>query len=85
MRVKAIQFNLAKTFFDQIVNDAFVKSDALTYTSMITGFVKVGMIENSRKMFDEMICEPNFITYIPRLMDIVRKVVWKMQGYFCVE
>jgi len=60
VRVKASQINLAKTFFDQIVNDAFVKPDALTYTSMIRGFFKVGMIENSRKMFDEMICEPNF-------------------------
>lgn len=60
--VKVNQINVAKSFFDQIVNDAVVKPDASTYTTMIRGFCKVGMIENARKVFDEMICEPNLIT-----------------------
>ncbi|KAI5586154.1 hypothetical protein POPTR_006G223300v4 [Populus trichocarpa] len=60
--VKVNQINVAKSFFDQIVNDAVVKPDASTYTTMIRGFCKVGMIDNARKVFDEMICEPNLIT-----------------------
>ncbi|CAK7352846.1 unnamed protein product [Dovyalis caffra] len=61
--VKVSYISLAKTFFDQILNDAIVKPDVSTYTAMMRGFCKVGMVEDARKVFDEMICEPNLISY----------------------
>ncbi|KAF2287068.1 hypothetical protein GH714_037323 [Hevea brasiliensis] len=49
--------------FDEIVNDAVVKTDVSTYSIMIRGYCKTGMIENARKVFDEMACEPNVVSY----------------------
>ncbi|KAJ1423403.1 Tetratricopeptide-like helical domain superfamily [Sesbania bispinosa] len=61
--VKANRVNLAKAIYDQVVAEAVVKPDVFTYTTMIRGFCKMGMVENARKVFDEMRCEPNAITF----------------------
>ncbi|KAI4316485.1 hypothetical protein L6164_024463 [Bauhinia variegata] len=61
--VRANRVNLAKAFYDQIVKEELVKPDDFTYTTMIRGFCKMDMIENARKVFDEMSCEPNLVTY----------------------
>uniref|UniRef100_A0A2C9W4S1 Pentacotripeptide-repeat region of PRORP domain-containing protein n=1 Tax=Manihot esculenta TaxID=3983 RepID=A0A2C9W4S1_MANES len=53
------RISLAQSFFDEMVNDAAVKQDVSTYSIMIKGYCKIGMIENARKVFDEMSCEPN--------------------------
>ncbi|KAM3710068.1 hypothetical protein ACJW31_01G001000 [Castanea mollissima] len=61
--VRANRINLAKAFYDQIVKEGVVKPDVSTYTTMIRGFCKMGMIKNAKKVFDEMSCGPNLITY----------------------
>ncbi|KAJ9183625.1 hypothetical protein P3X46_007450 [Hevea brasiliensis] len=61
--VTANRISLAQSFFDEIVNDAVVKTDVSTYSIMIRGYCKTGMIENARKVFDEMGCEPNVVSY----------------------
>ncbi|KAJ7966382.1 Pentatricopeptide repeat [Quillaja saponaria] len=61
--VRANRVNMAKAFFDQIVTEGVVKPDISTYTIMIKGFCKMGLVENAHKLFDEMVCEPNVITY----------------------
>ncbi|KAK1549664.1 hypothetical protein Q3G72_005777 [Acer saccharum] len=57
------QMNLAEEIFDHIVKDNMVQPDVSTYTTMIKGYCKLGMIENAGKVFDEMSCEPNLVTY----------------------
>ncbi|KAF7817359.1 pentatricopeptide repeat-containing protein [Senna tora] len=61
--VRANRVNLANAFYDQIVKEGVVKPNVYTYTTMIRGFCKMGMLENARKVFDEMKCDPNLITY----------------------
>ncbi|XP_062098951.1 pentatricopeptide repeat-containing protein At1g05670, mitochondrial-like [Humulus lupulus] len=61
--VRACRIGLAKAFYDQIVREDVVKPDVYTYTTMIRGFCKMGMIEGAQKVFDEMICGPNLMTY----------------------
>lgn len=61
--VKGNRISLAQSFFDEMVNDAAVKPDVSTYSIMIKGYCKIGMIENARKVFDEMSCEPNVGSY----------------------
>ncbi|KAK7351302.1 hypothetical protein VNO77_10638 [Canavalia gladiata] len=61
--VKANRVNLAKAIYDQFVAEAVVEADVYTYTTMIRGFCKTGMVESATKVFDEMPCEPNMVTY----------------------
>ncbi|GMY28965.1 pentatricopeptide repeat-containing protein At4g11690-like [Fagus crenata] len=61
--VRANRINLVKAFYDQIVKEGMVKPDVSTYTTMIRGLCKMGMIEDAKKVFDEMSCEPNSLTY----------------------
>ncbi|KAK2644979.1 hypothetical protein Ddye_020174 [Dipteronia dyeriana] len=57
------RMKLAEEIFDQIVKDNVVQPDVSTYTTMIKGYCKLGMIEIAGKVFDEMFCEPNLVTY----------------------
>ncbi|CAN1120798.1 Pentatricopeptide repeat-containing protein At5g39710 [Linum perenne] len=59
---KTNRTDLAQSFFDQIVRCNRVKPDVSTYTTMIRGFCKMGMVEKARKLFDEMPCKPNSLT-----------------------
>ncbi|EXB48288.1 hypothetical protein L484_003771 [Morus notabilis] len=60
--VSANRINLAKAFYDQMMEENLVKPDVFTYTTMIRGFCKMGMVEHAQKMFDEMGCDPNSFT-----------------------
>ena len=61
--VKANRIMLARAVFDQIVKEGVVKPDVSTYTTIIRGYCKMGMIENAKNVFDEMGCKPNLVTY----------------------
>ncbi|CAI0469116.1 unnamed protein product [Linum tenue] len=61
--VRNNRIDLARSIFDQIVQDGRVNPDVSTYTTMITGYCKLGMVEEARKVFDEMPCQPNKVTY----------------------
>ncbi|CAN0918437.1 Pentatricopeptide repeat-containing protein At5g39710 [Linum grandiflorum] len=60
--VRTNRIDLAHSFFDQIVHCDRVKPDVSTYTTMIRGYCKMGMVEKARKLFDEMPCKPNSLT-----------------------
>ncbi|MED6198894.1 hypothetical protein PIB30_070917 [Stylosanthes scabra] len=61
--VRANRINLAKSIFDQVVAEAVFDPDVFTYTTMIRGFCKMGMVHSALKVFDEMRCSPNLVTY----------------------
>ncbi|KAL0394209.1 UNVERIFIED_CONTAM: Pentatricopeptide repeat-containing protein [Sesamum latifolium] len=62
--VKANRVSHAWAYFGRIViKESVVKPDVSTYTTMIRGLCKVGMIEDAEKLFDEMSCRKNSITY----------------------
>ncbi|KAK4412666.1 Pentatricopeptide repeat-containing protein [Sesamum alatum] len=62
--VKANRVNHAWAYFGRIVvKESVVKPDVSTYTTMIRGLCKVGMIEDAEKLFDEMSCGKNLMTY----------------------
>ncbi|KAI9118562.1 hypothetical protein K1719_010894 [Acacia pycnantha] len=61
--VRANRVDLAKAFYDQLVKEGVVIPDVYSYTTMIRGFCKMGMVEHARKVFDEMKCDPNLVTY----------------------
>ncbi|XP_057432330.1 pentatricopeptide repeat-containing protein At5g65560-like [Lotus japonicus] len=71
--VRANRVNLAKAIYDQVVKEALVEPDVFTYTTMIRGFCKMGMVESARKVFDEMRCEPNVITYNTMIHGLCKK------------
>ncbi|KAF5726137.1 pentatricopeptide repeat-containing protein [Tripterygium wilfordii] len=86
--VKANQISVAKNCFDQMVYEGVVRPDVSTYTTMLRGFCKMGMIEDARKMFDEMACKPNSVTYNTMIsgfckkgdMDNARMIFTRMKG-----
>lgn len=61
--VKANRLALACAIFDQVVKEGVVMPDVSTYTAMIRGYCKMGSIEDALKLFDEMHCKPNLVTY----------------------
>ncbi|PIN21538.1 hypothetical protein CDL12_05748 [Handroanthus impetiginosus] len=62
--VKANKVSHAWGYFGQIViKTSIVKPDVSTYTTMIRGLCKMGMIEDAEKLFDEMSCPKNLMTY----------------------
>lgn len=61
VRVNSIK--LAEEFFHQIVKENVVPPDVSTYTTMIRGYCKTGMIENAKKVFDVMTVKPNLLAY----------------------
>ncbi|KAL3838617.1 hypothetical protein ACJIZ3_023208 [Penstemon smallii] len=62
--VRANRVSYAWGYFGHIVIKARVlKPDVSTYTTMIRGLCKVGMIENAEKLFVEMSCGRNLWTY----------------------
>ncbi|XAR57582.1 hypothetical protein NMG60_11025773 [Bertholletia excelsa] len=86
--VRANRVNLARAFFHQIVGEGLIEPDVYTFTTMIRGFCKLGMIEDARKVFDEMKCPPNLVTYNTMisglckkgLVESARSIVNKMRG-----
>ncbi|KAH6761362.1 hypothetical protein C2S51_018311 [Perilla frutescens var. frutescens] len=62
--VKARKVSHAWGYFGNIVvKSSVVIPDVSSYSTMIRGFCKVGMVEDAEKLFDEMICEKNLMTY----------------------
>ncbi|XP_022750054.1 pentatricopeptide repeat-containing protein At2g16880-like isoform X2 [Durio zibethinus] len=61
--VKDNKINLVKTLFDNVVKKGFVQPDVSSYTTLIRGLCKVGMVESAKKVFDEMSCKPNLLTF----------------------
>lgn len=62
--VKAHRVSLAWGYFGNIViKSGVLIPDVSTYTTMIRGLCKVGMVEDAEKLFDEMTCEKNMMTY----------------------
>ncbi|KAK9131337.1 hypothetical protein Sjap_011824 [Stephania japonica] len=61
--VRGFRVRLARVLFDQIVEEGFVKPNVLTYTLMIRGLCKVGLVLDAKKVFDEMSCRPSLVTY----------------------
>ncbi|KAH1188787.1 Pentatricopeptide repeat-containing protein, mitochondrial [Glycine max] len=47
--------NIAKAIYDQVLTEAVLELDVYTYTTMICGLCKVGMVESARKVFEEMV------------------------------
>ncbi|KAH7523860.1 hypothetical protein FEM48_Zijuj06G0056800 [Ziziphus jujuba var. spinosa] len=71
--VRTNRIHFAESLYNQIVNEGVVKPDVSTYTTMIRGYCKMGMIENAKKVFDEMGCEPNLITYNTMIFGYCKK------------
>lgn len=71
--VRANRIHLAKAFYDQIMKEGVVEPDVSTYTTMIRGYSKMGMIEHAKNVFDEMICEPNLFTYNTMIFGYCKK------------
>ncbi|KAK7311955.1 hypothetical protein RJT34_10452 [Clitoria ternatea] len=71
--VKVNRVNLAKAIYDLVLAEAVVEPDVYTYTTMIRGFCKVGLVENAMKVFDEMRCEPNMVTYNTLIHGLCKK------------
>ncbi|KAG5019878.1 hypothetical protein JHK87_015733 [Glycine soja] len=61
--VRANYVNIAKAIYDQVLAEAILELDVYTYTTMICGLCKVGMVESARKVFEEIPCKPNMVTY----------------------
>ncbi|XP_025984510.1 pentatricopeptide repeat-containing protein At2g06000 [Glycine max] len=61
--VRANYVNIAKAIYDQVLTEAILELDVYTYTTMICGLCKVGMVESARKVFEEIPCKPNMVTY----------------------
>ncbi|OMP11574.1 hypothetical protein COLO4_03754 [Corchorus olitorius] len=61
--VKASEINLLKTLFDEVVEEGLVQPDVSSYTALISGLCKVGMVDNAKKVFDEMSCKRNLVTF----------------------
>lgn len=62
--VKANKVNLAWGYFGlNVIKTRVVKPDVSTYTTLIRGLCKAGMIEDAEKLFDEMTCGKNLMTY----------------------
>ncbi|KAK9081533.1 hypothetical protein Syun_030857 [Stephania yunnanensis] len=84
--VRGFRVRLARVLFDQIVEEGLVKPDVLTYTLMIKGLCKVGLVDDAMKVFDEMTCRPSLVTYNvvvdglckKGLMESAREVLGKM-------
>lgn len=89
MLVNANQIALALSFFEEISGGgALVVPDVSTYAIMMKGFSKLGMIENARKVFDEMPLNPNWVCFNTMIngyckkgdMDQAMKIFHKMLG-----
>ncbi|KAL3655751.1 hypothetical protein CASFOL_000147 [Castilleja foliolosa] len=87
--VKANKVGLAWGYFGQVViKSSVVKPDVSTYTTIIRGLCKVGMIKDAEKLFDEMTVRKNLTTYNVMidgfckkgLMERARKIVDRMVG-----
>ncbi|KAG8375725.1 hypothetical protein BUALT_Bualt10G0130300 [Buddleja alternifolia] len=62
--VKANMVSHAWGYFGHIViKSRVVNPDVSTYTTMIKGLCKIGMIDDAEKLFDEMSCVKNLMTY----------------------
>ncbi|GAB4854522.1 hypothetical protein Ancab_023102 [Ancistrocladus abbreviatus] len=61
--VRANKVSFARALFDQIFKEGVVNANVSTYTTMIRGYCKMGMVEDARKLFHEMPCRPNLVTY----------------------
>ncbi|KAL5708158.1 hypothetical protein ACHQM5_018983 [Ranunculus cassubicifolius] len=66
--VRANRISLARKVYDMVE-----KPDVSTYTVMIRGYCKVGMIDDAKKVFDEMLVKPNSITYNTIIFGLCRK------------
>ncbi|OVA08379.1 Pentatricopeptide repeat [Macleaya cordata] len=71
--VRSNRIELARAFFDQILKEGLVKPDVSTYTVMIRGYCKLGMIKDALEVFDGMICRPNIITYNTIISGLCKK------------
>ncbi|KAK6927243.1 Pentatricopeptide repeat [Dillenia turbinata] len=71
--VKADRIDLARALYGQIVKENIVKPNVLTCTIMIRGYCKMGMVDDAKKVFDEMTSEPNLVTYNTMIHGFVRK------------
>ncbi|XVE70857.1 hypothetical protein DITRI_Ditri10aG0104300 [Diplodiscus trichospermus] len=60
--VNANMINLVKTLFDNVVKEGLVQPDVSSYTTLIRGLCKTGMVESAKVVFDEMSCKPNLRT-----------------------
>ncbi|MFQ6653085.1 hypothetical protein Gotur_024658 [Gossypium turneri] len=61
--VKANLIDLVETLFDNVVKEGVVQPDVSSYTILMRGLCKKGMVESARKVLDEMPCKPNLIAY----------------------
>lgn len=59
--VKANLIDLVETLFDNVVKEGVVEPDVSSYTILMRGLCKKGMVESARKVLDEMPCKPNLI------------------------
>ncbi|KAL2548548.1 Pentatricopeptide repeat-containing protein [Forsythia ovata] len=84
--VKANRVDLAWGYFGQIVKEGVVKPDVSTYTIMIKGSCKLGMLDDASKLFDQMPFERNLVTYNTIIdgfckkgyVENARKIVYEM-------
>ncbi|XWS70205.1 hypothetical protein CRYUN_Cryun03dG0028500 [Craigia yunnanensis] len=61
--VKANKIDLVKILFDNVVKEGLVQPDVSSYTTLIRGLCKMGMVESAKKVFDEMTCKPELLTF----------------------
>ncbi|KAE8687601.1 hypothetical protein F3Y22_tig00111013pilonHSYRG00225 [Hibiscus syriacus] len=61
--VKANMIDLLESLFDNVVKEGGFQPDVSSYTILIRGLCKKGMVKSARKVFDEMPCKPNSFTF----------------------
>ncbi|KAK8697093.1 hypothetical protein V6N13_113255 [Hibiscus sabdariffa] len=61
--VKANLIGLLQTLFDNVVKEGCVRPDVSSYTTLMRGLCKKGLVESAKKLFDEMPCKPNSFAF----------------------
>ncbi|KAL4303724.1 hypothetical protein GQ457_10G001750 [Hibiscus cannabinus] len=61
--VKANLIDLLQILFDNVVKEGSVRPDVSSYTTLMRGLCKKGLVESAKKVFDEMPCKPNSFAF----------------------
>ncbi|KAK2994031.1 hypothetical protein RJ640_018788 [Escallonia rubra] len=71
--VRESRLGLAQAIWGQSVKEGVMKPDVSSYTILIKGLCRMGMVEDAQKVFDRMVCNPNSITFNTMINGFVKK------------